>query len=66
MRVAAHEADVEPVITGTGPRDEVTAHLHDSIRAAVSQLIVKHGGVVLSALHPDPDVSGLLLRLQGV
>ena len=66
MCVARHEADVEPVVTGTGPRDEVAAHLHDSIRAAVRQLIVVHVGMVLSALHPDPDVSGLLLGFQSV
>ena len=57
---------MEPVVTGTGPRDEVAAHLHDSIRAAVRQLIVVHVGMVLSALHPDPDVPGLLLGFQSV
>ena len=66
MRVARHETDVEPVITGTGPRDEVTAHLHDTVRAAVRELAIRHRRVVLAALHPDPDVTGLLLTLQGV
>ena len=66
MRVATHETDVEPVVTGTGPRDEVTAHLHDAVGTAVRQLIVVHIGVVLPALHPDPDVPGLFLGFQSV
>ena len=66
MCVARHEADVEPVVTGTGPRDKVTAHLHNAVRAAVRQLVVIHVGMVLSALHPDPDVPGLFLGFQSV
>ena len=57
---------MEPVVTGARPRDEVTAHLHDAVGSAVRQLIVVHIGVVLPALHADPDVSGLLLALQCV
>ena len=57
---------MEPVVTRTRPGDDIAANLHETPVAAVRELIIRHFGVGLAARHPDPDVSGVLLALQGV